>query len=102
MSADESLVGTRPLGGSAAQAPLAKRKNWLFASFRSTSKGGDLLAVLILGDALLLTILVFLCSHLRTIARVRVSTPDFDKNAKYASPRRAAAFADVTPFDLTA
>ena len=69
MSADESLVGTRPLGGSAAQAPLAKRKNWLFASFRPTSDGGDLLAGLVLGKTLSLTILKFFCLHLDTIAK---------------------------------
>ena len=100
MSADESLVGTRPLGGSAAKAPLAKRKKWLFASFRSTSKGGDLLAVLILGDALLLTILVFFCSYLGTVARVRVGARGCGNYATYTSQRRRPAFADVAASGL--
>ena len=83
VSADEPLVGASPQRGSAATAPFAKRKNWLFAFFRSTTLGGDLMAGLFLGEAseqpyprrhrgLPLSLLSFLYLATNTIACIEI------------------------------
>ena len=82
VSTMESLVGTRPQGGSAAQAPLAKQNIWLLAFSSSTTKGGDLLSGLIISDShdgrsfLRFTFVDLFCPTACTIARDGVRAPN--------------------------